>query len=243
MKYLTQSLVAVNAALLLFVYRLYTLYSTQHMYEGSSYYKYKFSYLDEVEDSLDTGDILLFSAYEFSAIRVLSSARFSHAAMVVRDNKGNIKGVDMLDNDFVAPGVMVENIHVFDIRTRVMYYAGFVYVSKCHKQLSKKNKEDIEQEVFNREMAYPSKQILICKYLLNTKNSSTNNFKSCVEFVVHLLKTGNVADLSRCRISDFMHRILLLADGNLYSKPLRLLVRYTGEEKEKNKDRFDLCTM
>lgn len=243
MKYLTQSLVAVNTVLLLFVYRLYTLYSPQHMYEGSNYYKYKFAYLDEVEESLDTGDILLFSAYEFSAIRVLSSARFSHAAMVVRDNKGNIKGVDMLDNDFVAPGVVVENIHVFDIRTRIMYYAGFVYVCKCHKQLTEKNKEDIEREVFSGGITYPSKQILIRKYLLNTKNSSTNNFKSCVEFVTHLLKTGDIADLSRYRIADFMHGILLLADGNLYSKPMRLLVTYTEEEREKNKDRFDLCTL
>lgn len=243
MKYLTESLVIINAILLLFVYRLYSIYSPQYMYEDSNYYKYKFAYLDEVEKELDTGDLLLFSAYEFSAIRVLSSARFSHAAMVVRNNKRELQGVDMLDNDFVAPGLTVENIHIFNLRDRIMYYAGFVYVCKCNKQLSKKDKENIEKEVFSSKLTYPNKQILIRKYLLNTKNSSTNNFKSCVEYVTYLLKEGNIADLSNNRIADFMHNILLLCDGGLYSKPLRLLVRYTEEEQALNKDRIDLCTM
>lgn len=229
-------LLSINIALLLLVYRLYKLYSPQYMYEGYNYYKYKYEYLEELEDELDTGDLLLFSAYEFSAIRILSSSRFSHAAMVIKKD-GKLMGVDMLDNDYVAPGVQKENIYIFDIKDRIMFYSGFVYLCKCNKSLSKLNKKNIEEHVFSTNLVYPDRNTLMKKYLLN--DTKYNNLKSCVEYVVHLLNVGDIVDLSKEKIPDFMHNLLLISNGDLYSKPVRLLVK--DRELGKNNYKKDLC--
>lgn len=218
------TLLLINIALLLVVYRIYNLYTYVYLYEGTPYYKYKYTYFDNIEDKLDTGDLLLFSSYEFSAIRVLSNARFSHAAIVIK-KEGKLFGIDMIDNDFVAPGITVENLHIFNIKERIQFYSGFVYLCKYNKIIDNVCRQKIENELNNYDIMYPDKNTLIKKYLINYKSSNTKNLKSCVEYVVHLLEIGDIVDLKDSKISNYMHNILLISNGHTYSKPVRLLVK------------------
>jgi hypothetical protein len=201
---------------------IYYAYTTIYYYEDSEYYKYKYTYLEDIINELDTGDLILFSSYYFSAIRVLSHPRFSHIGMIIRkDNK--IYGIELLDSDYTAPGKMIYNINIFDLKERIIYYPGFIYISKYNKKLDAITKTKLIKETENKIYEYPINNVLLLKYLLNINNNQYN--KSCIEYIVHLLEICNIHNFRNIKINNYMHEILLFCNGNKYTNPIRVIIK------------------
>ena len=127
-------IIIITILLLLLLYKIYNIYTFLFEYENNKYFKYKYTYLDDIKDTLDTGDIVLFSAYDFSFITIFSSTRFSHTAMIIKLEK-QIYCVEMVDGDYTKPGIMSNDLNIFNLEDRIIYYSGFVYIANCNKQI------------------------------------------------------------------------------------------------------------
>jgi|LauGreDrversion4_2_1035121.scaffolds.fasta_scaffold01203_7 hypothetical protein len=232
-------LIIIIILLLLVIYKIYFIYTYIYYYEDTPYFKYKYTYLEDIINELDTGDLLLFSSYDFSKIRIVSHARFTHIAMVIKvENK--IYGIDTIEKTFIKPNKLLSGINIFNLEEKIVYYPGFVYILKCNKLLSKQNKNDILLGIKNYKFKYPTSDIFIYKYIFNIQNSYTNKYKSCIEYIVYLLKRGNICNFDDIKIIDYMHHILLLCDDNIYTKPIRILIKNKNYIID-NYNRKNLC--
>lgn len=220
--------------LILIIYKLYNIYTDDYKYQNNEYYKYKYTYLEDIKDELNTGDLVLFSSYYFSHIRIASNKKFSHIGMIIKYNNV-LYIIDMVNYDTTMPGIQQKDININELYNRITYYTGFVYIVKYNKNLSIENEKNIIKSITQNRFTFPyKKEILMAKYFFNIQNQYINKYKTCVEYIVHLMECGKIYNFKNIKIKNYMHEIIHLCNGTLYSEPIRVLTKGRNNYNKKN---------
>jgi hypothetical protein len=186
-------------------------------------FKYQHINISNIITELETGDLILFSSYNFNLFnRVFSNLRFSHVGMVINENN-NLFSIELMENDYVYPNSkQYPNVNIFNLIDRITHYPGFVYICKYNSKISELQKNDIYNFINISDIKYSPFYDNAKKIILN---KNITNSKHCVEFISLLLQKMKIYNFSNIHKINLMHELVKICNGKIYSEPIRVIVK------------------
>jgi len=191
----------------------------------------KWCYLEDIIDNLDSGDLLLFSAYEFSKYnRIFGHLDYSHMGMVIKTDK--LYSIEMIQDDYVFPGHKTyKNLNQFDLKDRILHYPGFVYIASYNNTLTNTQYNKFKN-ISNLKFNYPStfqkfktiiKQNNILCDLSNKNCKQKHKTIHCSNLIAQILFNLNIYNFNNIKPINYHRTIINLCDGNLFTEPIRII--------------------
>lgn len=219
--------------LIMFIYFDYHLYYILYpcTNDVSEYKILKWSYVDDVVNELKNGDLILFSAYEFSLYnRILGHPDYSHIGMIIKTDK--LYSLEMIENDYVFPKhEKYKNVNKFDLIDRITNYPGFVYIASYNSNLSNEQVSKLNY-ISNINFMYPTKYENFKTTFLNNnilcdlyKEGCRSNNKSihCSNMIAQILLNLNIYHFKNSKPINYHSDIINLCNGEIYSEPIRVI--------------------
>lgn len=219
--------------LIIFIYIDYYLFYTLYPYSNSKndYKILKWCYLEDIIDKLDSGDLLLFSAYEFSKYtRLFGHLEYSHIGMILKTNK--LYSIEMIENDYIFPGHSTySNINKFDLIERIIHYPGFVYIASYNNKLTDLQYNKLKY-ICNINFKYPTQfqnfnllfknNNILCN-LSNMKCQNKNKSIHCSNLIAQILFNLNIYNFNNIKPINYHKSIIELCNGDLFTEPIRII--------------------
>lgn len=222
--------------LIVFIYIDYHLYKTVYPISNSikDYKILKWCYLEDIYNQIHTGDLLLFSAYEFSKYtRIFGHLDFSHIGIVFqKENSNKLYSIEMIEDDYVYPGHnRYKNINHFDLIKRIINYPGYVYIAKFSSKITNVQYNKLK-EIINIDFMYPS-LLENSKLLLEKENilcdienkACKKKFEKihCSNLIAMILFNLNIYKFDNIKPINYHAQIIELCDGILFYEPVRII--------------------
>jgi hypothetical protein len=191
----------------------------------------KWCYLEDIFNEIDSGDLLLFSAYEFSKYtRFFGHLEFSHVGIVLKTNK--LYSIEMIEDDYVYPGdPKYTGINHFDLIDRIVNYPGYVYIAKYNNTFTNIQYQKFKN-IININFSYPSffdnltllfnQNNILCN-LENTKCKNKFQKIHCSNLIAIILFNLNIYNFQKIKPKDYHRTIVKLCNGDLFSEPVRII--------------------
>jgi hypothetical protein len=214
-------LILIIIFLIIILYYIISNLNNIYYYENHEYIKYKYIYTHDIINKLNTGDLVLFSAHDYDPInRLFSNLRYSHVGMVIKDNKNKYYIIELVHNDYIYNNELYYNVNIFDLKKRIKYYPGDVYISSYNKP-NTINTNLLNYIIQNKDdIKYSTIMQNIQKILLN--KHFHNNYH-CAEFIAYLLDFLKIYDFSNVHKKNIMDQIIKLCNGIIYTEPIRVI--------------------
>ena len=212
MKYILIVSIIINIILLVLFYSIFTIsdYNTRQIYKCITY--------KDIQKDIKSGDILLFSSYDYSLItRTCGHLVFSHIGIVVK-YKQQLYSLELTHQESIYPNQKPTTGLVFiPLKDRITYYQGYVYLASLLTPLTKKQ---------NIKLYNYSKQNY--KFLDSLSFSSIFNSKSksqiCSQFIYNILKDLNIILSNDSeRMWTYMRSIIKQCNNTLFSYPIQII--------------------
>jgi len=190
----------------------------------------KWCYLEDIIQNLDSCDLVLFSAYDFSKNRIFSNLEYSHIGMILKTDK--LYSIEMIQDDYIFPGYKTyKNINKFDLVYRILHYPGFVYIASYNNTLT-----NIQYNKFNKICNLPftySSTFQIFNTIIKQNNilcdaldqRCINKHQSiyCSNLIALILYNLNIYKFKNIKPINYHNTIINLCDGKLFTEPIRII--------------------
>ncbi len=220
---LNNFLLSIIIVLFLIIYYILIYLNISYNYENEEYIKQKYIDIETVYNDLKTGDLILFSAQDYSPLnRIFSNLRFSHVGIVIKKNKKKYI-LELLESDYVYKNnKLYYGVNIFNLKNRIENYCGSVYLAKYNKELDKEICNEFINNILrkHKEIKYATNKQNLLKVLLN---KHYNNNYHCAEFISILLDKLNIYSFKKVHKKNIMHQIILLCNSEIYKVPIRII--------------------
>lgn len=184
---------------------------------------YKYITYNNIKSHIKSGDLILFSAFEYSPVtRIFGHAGFSHMGLVVKQNN-KLYSLEMIRNDILYPNnSLTTGLILHPLEDRIKYYQGYVYHASLLNPLT--NLE--ENKLFNyskKQFFMPSNYLI---FLLNFKQNFAINStrKFCSQFVVNILEDLNIIERKDpYKFWNYNRKLVNLCNNTIYSNPIQII--------------------
>jgi hypothetical protein len=192
----------------------------------------KWCYYEDIVNEIKSGDLLLFSAYEFSKYtRIIGHLDYSHIGIILKENN-ILYSLEMIENDYIFPKYdKFSNMQKFNLKDRIIHYPGYIYIASYNKNLNI-SQETILKKISNLNFQYPShynnlNTILFNKDFIcninNKKCRQKNNYIHCSNLIALILYNLNIYNMKDIPNIHIHSKIIDLCNGNIYSEPIRII--------------------
>ncbi len=196
--------------------------------------RYKISILENNYNNIKSGDLLLFSAYNYDTIvRTVGDLTFSHIGIVVIEN-GIIYSFECFDYYPIKQKKYYNSIKI-PLKDRINSYSGNTFIISLNTPLNK-SQEDLLIKLSYKKYKFQSNRQLILTVLYNFKYTDAY---FCSSFIIYILIEIGLLDYDMVKNihNIYLHKYIcnIYEYTNLYGYPTEILSNDKFIKKIENK--------